>query len=274
MDEGSDDPVERLARAKAEGDRGRTGKDEEVAERPGSQVLQDETWQNLTDDNINVHIVVPARDMVHGWFAYSIALAMGYMGKHHPYVDLHLLWNNGTILSEQRSELAKLALLGGADWVVWFDSDMRFPIDTIERLLAHNKPIVMAGYPTRKPPAIEPTQYADDETTVRVYTEKDSTGLQEIASGGFGCIAVHKSVFEAMPPPWFHIPWNEKELKFECGEDIYFCRKAREAGFKIYLDHDLSKKVSHIGQYEFGHIEALACRQSIEKLRPQRIKVA
>jgi GT2 family glycosyltransferase len=195
------------------------------------------------------------------------------MGKHHPYVDLHVLWNNGTILSEQRSELAKLALLGGADWTVWFDADMRFPIDTIERLLAHNKPIVMAGYPTRKPPAIEPTQYADDETTIRVYTEKSSTGLQEIASGGFGCVAVHRSVFESMDAPWFHIPWNEKELKFDCGEDIYFCRKARKAGHKIYLDHDLSKEIAHIGQYEFTYMEANAVRPKIEQLRAHRLKI-
>lgn len=211
---------------------------------------------------------------MHGWFAYSLALAMGYMGKHHPYLDTHLLFNNGTILSEQRQELAKIAMLQGADWTVWFDSDMRFPKDTIERLIAHNKPIVMAGYPTRKPPAIEPTQFANDDFSVRVYTEKDSTGLEEIASGGFGCVVVHRCVFEAMEAPWFHIPWNQEEMKYECGEDIYFCKKARKAGFKVYLDHDLSKEIAHIGQYEFGYREALACRPQIEKLRPSRIKFA
>ena len=249
-------------------DSGRREADEAVAERSGQPALQDSTGES-----INVHVLVPAKDQVHAWFSYSLALAIGYIGKQHPYVDLNLLLNNGTVLSTQRMELAKLALLGGADWTIWFDTDMRFPVNTIERLLAHNKPIVMAGYPTRKPPAIEPTQYADDETTIRVYTEKDSTGLQEIASGGFGCVAVHRSVFEAMPPPWFHIPWHEDEMKFECGEDIYFCRKARESGFKIYLDHDLSKEIAHIGQYEFTYREALAVRPQIEQLRAQRIKI-
>jgi hypothetical protein len=76
-----------------------------------------------------------------------------------------------------------------------------------------------------------------------------------------------------MDAPWFHIPWNEKELKFDCGEDIYFCRKARKAGHKIYLDHDLSKEIAHIGQYEFTYMEANAVRPKIEQLRAHRLKI-
>lgn len=239
-----------------------------MVEFPGKSVLPD-----APGESVNVHILVPSREMVHGWFAYSLALAMGYMGKEHPYVDIHLVFNNGTVLSQQRQELAKIAMLGGADWTVWFDSDMRFPKDTIEQLIGHRMPIVMAGYPTRKPPAIEPTQYLDDDET-RAYTEDSSTGLQPIAAGGFGCIAVHRSVYEALDPPWFHIPWDEESMKFTSGEDVYFCRKARAAGFQVMMDHDLSKRIAHIGSYEFTWREALACREDIEELRPQRIKIA
>jgi hypothetical protein len=222
-------------------------------------------------EEIKVAVCIPAREMSHTWFAQSLALAMGYMGKNQPEVDMRLYVNNGTILSEQRQALAKLALLDGADWTVWFDSDMRFPKDTIERLLAHAKPIVGANYPTRKMPAIEPTSFLDDENQTRVYTEKDSTGLQPVASTGFGCIAVHRKVFEAMPPPWFHIPWDEELQHYDCGEDIYFCRKARENGFEVLIDHDLSKSVFHIGQIEWGHVEALSFRPRIEQLRPHLI---
>jgi hypothetical protein len=235
-----------------------------VAERSGQPTVQDEAGES-----VKVHILVPARDIVYGWFAYSLALATAYISKHAPEVEINLIFNNGTILSEQRHALAKIAMLDGADWTVWFDTDMRFPKDTIYRLLMHKQPIVCAGYPTRKPPLIEPTQYSDDADT-RFYTEKDSTGLQEIASTGFGCVAVHRSVFEAMEPPWFHIPWLEDELRHDCGEDIYFCRKARQAGFKVLLDHDLSKEIAHIGQYEFTYREALATRPKIEEIRANR----
>lgn len=264
----SDSPAVSDAALEAVRDSGRSEEVQEMAERLGEQVLSSEAGEG-----INVHVLVPARETVQGWFAYSLALAIGYMGKHHPYVDLHLVFNNGTILSEQRTELAKVAMLDGADWTVWFDSDMRFPKDVIERLLAHKKPIVAAGYPTRKPPAIEPTQYKDDDDT-RAYTEASSTGLERIASTGFGCIAVHRSVYEAMDPPWFHIPWDEEEQRFLCGEDVYFCRKARAAGFEVLLDHDLSKEIAHIGSYEFTYREANACRGKIEQLRTKRIKIA
>jgi hypothetical protein len=267
MGKGGKNPFKRVARLEEEGNSGRSQENEGVVERPGQPLVQD-----ATGDRIAVHVLIPSKDQVECWFAYSLALAIGYMAKQHPYVDLHLLFNNGTMIAEQRTELAKIAMHDGSDWTIWFDSDMRFPKDTIERLLAHKQPIVCGGYPTRKPPAIEPTQYLDDDDT-RAYTEKSSTGLQEIASGGFGCIAVHRSVFEAMPPPWFYQPWNEEEQRTECGEDIYFCRKARESGFKVLMDHDLSKEIAHIGRYEFTYLEALAVRPKIDEFRAQRFKL-
>lgn len=257
-----------LLRPEEEGDRGRPEANESVAEREGQPSVQDEAGES-----VKVGIVVPAQDRVHTWFAYSLSLALSRFAYDHPEVKTSLYFNNGTVLSEQRTELAKIAMIENCDWVVWFDSDMRFPSDTIERLLSHKQPIVLAGYPTRKAPAIEPTVYSDDVSMTRVYTTVHSTGLQEIASGGFGCVAVHRSVFETMETPWFHIPWNEEDQKYDCGEDIWFCRQARKAGFKVMLDHDLSKEIAHIGQYEFTYREAIACRPKIEELRSQRIKI-
>jgi hypothetical protein len=31
------------------------------------------------------------------------------------------------------------------------------------------------------------------------------------------------------------------------------CETLREKGFKIYVDHDLSKEVGHLGLYEYTH---------------------
>ena len=70
-----------------------------------------ERGQDVSEE-IKVAVCIPAREMSHTWFAQSLALAMGYMGKNQPEVDMRLYVNNGTILSEQRQALAKLALLG------------------------------------------------------------------------------------------------------------------------------------------------------------------
>jgi len=34
---------------------------------------------------------------------------------------------------------------------------------------------------------------------------------------------------------------------------MYFCQAAKMAGKKIWIDHDLSKDIRHIGSFEFGH---------------------
>jgi hypothetical protein len=44
------------------------------------------------------------------------------------------------------------------------------------------------------------------------------------------------------------------------GEDIYFCKLAQAHGFKVYIDHDLSKEVRHTGTMDFTHEHAEACR--------------
>jgi hypothetical protein len=239
-----------------------------MAEGQGQPGIQDPTGEDLTD--VKVAICIPTHEVIPSLFAYSLGLAMGYMGKNHPYVNCSLQMNNGTVLTEMRTMLAKTALLDKADWLVWFDSDMRFPMDTIERLLAHKQSIVGCNYSTRKIPDIKPTAFNSDDGVVRVYTEEHSTGLESVSSLGFGCIAIHKEVFEAIPPPWFHIPWNEKTMKYECGEDVYFCRRAREAGFEVMLDHDLSKEIAHIGVMEFDYTSMLAAKGMVPDI-PHRI---
>jgi hypothetical protein len=43
---------------------------------------------------------------------------------------------------------------------------------------------------------------------------------------------------QAGPDAWF-------------SEDSYFFNKAREAGLSLYVDHDLSREVGHIGEFEY-----------------------
>lgn len=242
-----------------------------MAEREGQPGLSDETGASVTDQTIRVAVCTPVRDQCSSIFTQSLALAYAYMARHHDNVDCSLYSNNGSVITEQRLALARLALQDGADWTVWFDADMRFPKDAIERLLAHNQPIVAANYPTRRMPAIEPTAFVDDETQDRVYTLKESTGLQPVAAVGFGCIAVHRSVYQAMDLPWFDTPWDKEAMKYDCGEDIYFCRKARAAGFQVLIDHDLSKEIAHVGQMEFDYVIAGGLRHKVKELKPRLV---
>ena len=42
------------------------------------------------------------------------------------------------------------------------------------------------------------------------------------------------------------------------GEDVYFCKLARERGFDVFVDHDLSKDCGHVGMLEYKTDHAFA----------------
>ena len=55
----------------------------------------------------------------------------------------------------------------------------------------------------------------------------------------------------ALAEPWFEMPYLPERQEF-LGEDVYFCHKAIVAGFDIWIDHDLSKEVQHVGRYGYS----------------------
>ena len=68
-----------------------------------------------------------------------------------------------------------------------------------------------------------------------------------------GMLMIKRAVFEKLRKPWFETCYREEHDDW-LGEDVYFCIRAREAGFGIWVDHDLSKQVTHQGIYEFGWV--------------------
>jgi hypothetical protein len=45
---------------------------------------------------------------------------------------------------------------------------------------------------------------------------------------------------------------------------VFFCRKAREAGYEVLVDHDLSHQVKHIGTFEYSHEGAWAMKEQVD----------
>ena len=201
---------------------------------------------------MKIAICLPTRDMVHAGFAFDLANMVGNFtasGKG----QVNILHSNGTLIADQRVDLANMALTQGADWLLWLDTDMRFPKDALSRLLAHEKPIVGCNYSQRVVPP-KPTAHnaVGNGEFSNVWTNPDSTGLEQVDFLGFGCILTKADVFKKMEKPWFHLGYSTKNYKF-IGEDVYFCLNAAKAGFPVLLDHDLSKEIGHIGSFEFRH---------------------
>lgn len=179
--------------------------------------------------------------MVHGGFAFDLV----QLCKR--YFNAVFVVSQGTLLANQRTQLVEKCLeKPEISHILFIDSDMRFPEDTIFKLLSKQLPIIGANCKQR----------GVNKTTAQLngkfVSSKGKTGIQEVDKLGFGVTLISRAVFLKIPKPWFATPFDGKGF---IGEDIFFCKKAREAGYTIYIDHDLSQEVSHVGTQEFGFLE-------------------
>lgn len=69
---------------------------------------------------------------------------------------------------------------------------------------------------------------------------------------GLGLALIHRSVVAEITPPFFKCVEEENMT-----EDFYFFRKARAAGFKIVVDHWLSRQCRHFAEAPLGTDDTL-----------------
>jgi len=214
---------------------------------------------------INVMVAIPCMSEVAAYFAYDLAQLMAYTNRHfvkNGVIDwLGMGMVQATYVHSARQELAGQALANDCDYVLFLDSDMRFPQDALVKLLQHQEAIVGVNYVKRNwPPKYVAIKELGDIATggagKLLGTRADSTGLEECDAIGFGVTLIRRDVLLSLPDPrengpWWWYTW-QPEAGSQIGEDVYFCNLAREAGYKVYVDHDLSKQVKHIGQEQFG----------------------
>lgn len=131
--------------------------------------------------------------------------------------------------------------------IFFVDSDTIPPPSALKTLLSHDKDIISG---------ITPILHYNDERKewgtldncferidenaegkrVVSHAVKRNTGLVEIERCGTSCLLIKKEVFEKLEKPYFKFVYNEDGTKHELSEDLYFCDKAREAGYKIWCD--------------------------------------
>lgn len=203
-------------------------------------------------------ILLPCRDILHTSFAYDLARLTAYWSARHVPNGgaLHLFTSQGTLIADQRQNLIIEAIKVKADYVMWLDTDMRFPKDIVDRLHAHGKDVVAANYSTRRLPC-KPVAFADPTCRNLVYTKADSTGLEEVHAVGMGAMLERVEIYKKLGLPFFSIGYSQAAQDF-FGEDVYHCHKLKEQGVKVFVDHDVSKEVKHIGSFEFSNEHAEA----------------
>ena len=199
---------------------------------------------------IKVAIAIPCGDEVKAVFAMSLVTMVNHTHTARiPGLNmLGILNYRTTVLPDSRNALAKKAIEGGFTHILWIDSDMKFPHDMLERLLQHRVDFVGINASMRRPPYRTTVKINDKDLLV---TNKDSTGLEKVQSCGLGVVLHTTAVLKRLKKrPWFSFEYLWKK-DIHRGEDYFFCKKVKRAGFEIYVDQDLSKEVGHVGEFVF-----------------------
>ena len=202
---------------------------------------------------MRVAICIPARGQMEVTTAFDLTMMAAYMaGKKN--IDLNVYTSQGTLIFDQRNSLVHTAVVEKCDYILFIDADMRFPKNTLERLLSHNKDIIGVNATTRMMPP-KPTarniQINEDGSVdwLEVFSNKEK-GIGKVDAIGCGVMLIKTSCLKDIPQPYFYF---EQLLKGKLlGEDIYFCIKAKDAGIDTWVDHDLSMEIGHVGSYTYG----------------------
>ena len=206
---------------------------------------------------MKIAILTPAYDgQVHNAHARSVYLLLSALkarGDDAVYMDACHCAN----LPRLRNGLAAKALEDGADVLFWIDSDVGFAPDEAMALIDTGAPIVGIA-PQSRPHVFGAPASVAFQPLDGGQVNMRSDGLMEVGKAATAFLCTRREVYEALAATaprlanhdidskWFRaFFWYELEQAGERdgepvfsddGEDYYFCRKARDAGFPILIN--------------------------------------
>ena len=155
----------------------------------------------------------------------------------------------GKSTAESRENIASRAVALGYDYVFMLDHDMVYPHDTLLRLLAAQKDVVV-GYSVARQPQHQPI-YGEPGGEPFMWRSRYPTptgerkapqrlsGVQPTAVAGGAGLLIKTSVLEKLPKPWFSFQHITPFTGADVGEDCYFSQAAMDAGFSIWCHTDV-----------------------------------
>ena len=198
----------------------------------------------------SVAILTPCGDQVHTEYCVSLSLMLLHTLAQ-PEINLEKLTVQTygcSIIPHSRNVLAAAALELGVTHTLWIDADMGFPKDMLLRFLTRDEEIIGINAMMRRPPYLNCAQKTPREPLV---TNPESTGLEIVHRTGFGVMWIATDVFRKVGMPLFNLEYQHDTGVFR-GEDYFFCESAKKAGYEIYVDHDLSKQIQHLGTFGYN----------------------
>lgn len=195
-------------------------------------------------NNIKLLIAIPSVDYIHFKFSESLSRLMKWLTENG--VDYRVEFKGGTLVYMARDYLVDFAFRWnkGFTHVLWLDADMVFEPDIFEKLYVDGKDFVTGLYRGRHgkknlcvfKTLTPPTRFENEDV-------KEHRGeIFEIAASGFGCVLTTVKLLENMAGEY----GSSFAPEGSTGEDIMFCKRAAQLGYKMYCDPKVH--VGHISQ--------------------------
>ena len=178
---------------------------------------------------MRIAIGIPTTGSIKTWTVeYLVAMIAATEG------EVNLFTKINCLIHDSRTDLVKDAKSINADYLFFLDSDVIAPIDTINKLLSHNKMIIGTNLNMRGLPL---------KSTVKFNGEIPKE-LFKCSAVATGCMLINMEVFDIIDKPYF---WYEDLGDGFMGEDVWFCRQAERKGIEVWCDPTIN--VKHIGDY-------------------------
>ena len=191
---------------------------------------------------MNILIAVPCMDTVPSQFAQSLAVLTKVE-------NCAVAFQMGSLIYTSRNNLATMAVQKGVDYVLWLDSDMIFQPDVLVKLIEdRDKADIITGVYYRRVQPFKPVLFSklditDEGCDWAGYDDYPTDEMFEVAGCGFGCVLTPTNVFMDVMNRFGDMfsPYNG------AGEDLSFCWRARQCGYKIMADPKI--QLGHVGHY-------------------------
>lgn len=128
------------------------------------------------------------------------------------------------------------------DKILWIDSDITFSPDDVIKAYRSDFDIIAGAYLLANGEVMAFKETFGKPVTISELNEL--TDPLELKGAGMGFMCVKSGVFESMSRPWFKTMEAEHDFGTGngpsmiqiTGEDLSFCQRAIQNGFKIWLD--------------------------------------
>ena len=184
-------------------------------------------------------IAIPTYDYMHFQFVECLTKLIRKLDADG--VKFRVVFQGGTLVYVGRDKLAREAVKGGYTHMLWLDSDMIFTEDLLDDLMFSGKDFVTGIAHGRRAPHCSCIFKEIWPGADRWEGHEYPKNTFKIGGCGFACVLISTKIVQAVLDKHGTAFFPKMEL----GEDLAFCKRARDLGYEIWAEPTV--RLGHIG---------------------------